>query len=141
MKKVFFGLVVFIASISILATSNQISSFRAFSSGNNITIEWKTNDETNIRQFELQRSSNNSVYTKIQTFNANSKPYDYKYIDEDALFKASQTDPKVQEGKVFSYRLKIIFNDGNSDYSDAITVTYSTNSIKRTWGMIKELFR
>ncbi len=141
MKRIIFLIILTVTTITLLATNNLINSFRAFSNGSNITVEWRTNDETNLKQFELQRSSNNSIYTKIKTIDPNNKASDYKYVDEEALFKNDGNDPKTQSGKVYSYRLKMLFNDGTVDYSESISVTHQTNSIRRTWGMIKELFR
>ena len=141
MKKIL--LLVFILSTSIVAwaVSSSISTFRAFSNGTNITVQWSTTSETNLKEFEIQRSSNNSAFKKVTTVEAKGKISDYKYVDEDALLKQGDVDPQVQSGKVYSYRIKSIFDDGNEELSESISVTHQTNSIRRTWGMIKELFR
>lgn len=136
-----FLIILVVATISLLATNSIINTFRAFSNGSNITVEWRTADESNLKKFELQRSSNNSIYIKVKTIDPNNKASDYKYVDEEALFKNDGNDPKTQSGKVYTYRLKLLFNDGTVDYSESISVTHQTNSIRRTWGMIKELFR
>jgi hypothetical protein len=43
--------------------------------------------------------------------------------------------------KTYSYRLKIIFSDNTYIYSDIALVKHKPSSIRRTWGMIKEMFR
>lgn len=141
MKRLLFLIVLIITSLAIYAASSVISSFRALSNGSNITIEWTTNNETNIKSFEIQRSSNSSPFKKIKIIDANGKPSEYKYIDEEAFMKGGDEDPKFQADKIYSYRIRIIMNNGSEDFSDPISVVNQTNSIRRTWGMIKEMFR
>lgn len=127
------------AVFSLMATDSIISSFRAFANGANITIEWATNDETNIQSYTLQRSANSSTFKTIKYFQANGKSSEYKYIDEEAFMKGGETS--TQGEKIYAYRIKITFANGNTQYTDQITVINQTNSIRRTWGMIKEMFR
>lgn len=131
----------FIIIASAFATSNIITSFRAISNGSNITIEWSTINETNIKQYEILRSSNNSQFKKIKTIEALGKPSDYKFIDEEAFMKGGENDPRLQADKIYTYKIKIIFVNGAEETSDPISVVNQTNSIRRTWGMIKEMFR
>ena len=141
MKRLLFLTIMIVSSLAIYATSTVITSFRALSNGSNITIEWTTSNETNIKSFEIQRSSNSSPFKKIKTIEANGKPSEYKFIDEEAFMKGGDEDTKPQADKIYTYRLKIIMNNGSEDYSDPISVVNQTNSIRRTWGMIKEMFR
>jgi hypothetical protein len=129
------------AFVAVYAVSSTISTFRAFSNGSNITVEWRTSDENNLKQFELQRSNNNAAFKKVKLFDASGKAADYKYLDEDALLKQGEDTPETQSGKIYSYRIKLIYANGSEELSEAISVTHQTNSIRRTWGMIKELFR
>ncbi|OGU56451.1 MAG: hypothetical protein A2X64_03300 [Ignavibacteria bacterium GWF2_33_9] len=141
MKKILLIVFILTASMAVWAVSSTISTFRAFSNGANITVQWSTTDESNLKGFEIQRSGDNSAFKKVASVDANGKISDYKYVDEDALLKQGDNDPQVQSGKIYSYRIKSIFNDGNEELSESISVTHQTNSIRRTWGMIKELFR
>lgn len=141
MKRIIFIVLIIITSLAIYAASTNITLFRAMSNGSNITIEWTTNNETNIKSFELQRSSNSSTFKKIRVIDALGKPSDYKFVDEEAFMKGGEQDPKIQADKIYTYRLKIIMNNGSEEFSDPISVVNQTNSIRRTWGMIKEMFR
>lgn len=141
MKKIFLLILLVSAFMAVYAVSSSINTFRAFSNGTNITVEWSTSDESYIKQFELQRSNNSSLFKKVKSLDANGKASDYKYVDEDALLKQGNETPNVQSGKVYSYRIKMVYSNGTEELSDAISVTHQTNSIRRTWGMIKELFR
>jgi hypothetical protein len=49
-------------------------------------------------------------------------------------------DASVAQGNL-SYRLRIVRDDQSAGYSNTVTVTHSVSGIKRTWGMIKEMFR
>lgn len=139
MRKVIVLSVMVFAVFMLMATDSIISSFRAFANGANITIEWATNDETNIQSYTLQRSANSSTFKTIKYFQANGKSSEYKYIDEEAFMKGGETSTQAE--KIYAYRIKITFANGNTQYTDQITVINQTNSIRRTWGMIKEMFR
>lgn len=141
MKKALIIIFVIIAFTAVYAVNSAIRTFRAFSTGTNITVEWSTSDEINLKQFELQRSGNNAGYKKVKLFEAVGKANDYKFVDEEALLKEGDINPEAQSGKVYSYRLKLIYSSGSEELSESISVTHQTNSIRRTWGMIKELFR
>jgi hypothetical protein len=139
MRKVIILSVMVFAVFSLMATDSVISSFRAFANGSNITIEWASNDETSIQSYTLQRNTNNSTFKTVKFFQANGKSSEYKYIDEEAFMKGGETSTQTE--KMYSYRIKITHLDGNTQYTDAISVINQTNSIRRTWGMIKEMFR
>lgn len=141
MKRLLLLTLIIISSLVIYASSSIITSFRALSNGSNISVEWTTSNETNIKSFEIQRSSNSSPFKKVKTVDAFGKASDYKFIDEEAFMKGSDEDPKIQADKIYTYRIKIIMNNGSEDYSDPISVVNQTNSIRRTWGMIKEMFK
>lgn len=141
MKRFLILTLIIISSLAIYASSTIITSFRALSNGSNISIEWSTINETNIKSFEIQRSSNSSTFKKIKTIDALGKASDYKFIDEEAFMKGGNEDPKIQADKIYTYRIKIIMSNGSEDYSDPISVVNQTNSIRRTWGMIKEMFK
>jgi hypothetical protein len=40
----------------------------------------------------------------------------------------------------FQYRLRINLADGEVSYSNTISVTKPASGVRRTWGMIKEMF-
>lgn len=141
MKSFLFLSLIIVSSLAIYASVTVITSFRALSNGSYITVEWSTSNESNIKSFEIQRSSNSSPFKKIKTIDAVGKASDYKFVDEEAFMKGGEEDPKVQADKIYSYRIKIIMSNGSEDYSDPISVVNQTNSIRRTWGMIKEMFR
>jgi hypothetical protein len=42
---------------------------------------------------------------------------------------------------MYSYRIKVIAFDNSVSYSNIVSVSHSVSGIRRTWGMIKEMFR
>jgi hypothetical protein len=75
------------------------------------------------------------VHTEFAKGNATS----YKYIDEDAYSRKNSDGTLSQT--IYSYRIKIISNDNSYIYSNTVNVTQEASIIRRTWGMIKEMFR
>ena len=109
-------------------------SLAAESDGNNIVIQWATDDETGVRSFEIERKA--GLYgqffllDEIAPKGSNSA---YEYVDDSAL--------RVTSESIYQYRLKILFTNGTSIYSPEITVVHAVSSVRRTWGSIKAMFR
>jgi len=139
MKNLTFILVLIFALGVVSAGEIYIESFKATSNGKNIVIEFKTLNEKDIMLFELERAVNNNSFKKITTLYAKGFPSNYKYIDQEAFLKDSESD-KVA-GNSYSYRIKIVFKDGTSTYSNTVNVEHKVNGFYRSWGMIKEMFR
>ena len=142
MKKAFITFfLLFSASLILLyATDNYLRSFHASSQNTDIVVEWETTNESQIKHFDIERSADNQIYQKIKTIDAKGKPSSYRFVDEEAFLKSGE-DPTIQGSKIYSYRLKLTFYDQTSNYSETISVTHQTSGIRKTWGMIKELFR
>ena len=142
MKKAFiiFFLILSTSLVFLYATDNYLRSFRASSQNTDIVVEWETTNESQIKYFDIERSADNQIYQKIKTLDAKGKPSSYRYVDEEAFLKGGE-DPIIQSAKIYSYRLKLVQYDQTSNYTETISVTHQTSGIRKTWGMIKELFR
>lgn len=138
-----FILLTFLLGSTLFATDNTLEFLKASSDGNVITIEWKSLIEDGIQAYEIERATDKTPFNKITTIQPKGNGFYYKYIDEEALRKVGaneKTDiPLVQTN--YSYRLKILKKDGNFFYSNSVNVTHNVSFIKRTWGMIKEMFK
>lgn len=106
--------------------------FNARSENETIKLEWKTQDETNIKHFIIQRRNPSSSYIDIATLSPKGNNSYYSYTDESA-YKSMDL--------VFIYRLKIVDGDNTVSYSSEVTVSHSISGVKRTWGSIKAMFR
>ena len=142
MKKILFVLVCISAVTIALANNKILDSFNATVNNNSeiVNLEWSTNSETNVSHFEIERSTVSGFKT-IGTQRANGRPSIYKFTDSDSFTKISLQD-ELQSPNSVTYRLKIVYtNNSQNFYSDEATVYRSVNSIRRTLGMIKEMFR
>jgi len=135
----------FTITLSLIASDVFISSFTANSTSNSIVLEWRTTDETGLNKFEIERSIKGSPFQKVSEEKAKGVPSFYRYIDNETLLKISneidKNDPSTLNKNYYIYRIKSVFNNGNVVYSDEVKVNHTVNSIRRTWGMIKEMFK
>lgn len=139
-------IVFFLLAVSIgLAAKFQLDVFRANSDGKVIKIEWQKNDETSIKHYQLERSGDSGPFKTIQEFNPQGSNHLYQYVDENPYLKPSDTPDKsgnsISGEYEYIYRLKVFFENNSYKYSDEVNVTHKTSSIRRTWGMIKEMFK
>jgi hypothetical protein len=122
-----------LGSIVALAAGNIFNSWKGYSKGDEVVLEWKTSDESGIHSFEIERKSSESGYTRIGIVIARGSSHSYSYVDRSAFYKN-------QGGKQFTYRIKAM-GTSTEEYSPGIVVTHEVASVRRSWGMIKELFR
>jgi hypothetical protein len=127
-------LTVFLCTIAFSGVIRD-GSLTASSNGTDITIRWVSEDETGVMRYELERKAGAGqtgqfmLLDQIQLKGNNSS---YEYVDNSA-FRAMQS--------VYQYRVKVLFTNGTSVYYGPITVAHSVNSVRRTWGSIKAMFR
>ncbi len=119
-----------------LLADTSIDYFAAKSSGDNVTVEWKTGAEQNISKFDIERApAGSQQFSYIGTVQAKGSYSYYSYVDETGFQKALTADG------VYQYRIKIYNTDGSFKYSQTTSIEHSTSGIRRTWGQIKEMFR
>lgn len=130
---------VLIFVLGAIALPAQIASdiFTAMSirgSGDAIILQWTTLREEGVTSFEVQRRGPESpVFVRIGTVELKGSGNRYTYVDNSAFNKAT-------ERKEYSYRIKGITRTGNI-YSQLMTINHEVSSVRKSWGMIKELFR
>lgn len=140
MKIRLFAIVLFFAAVALIAGETILESFTAKSDGKVITVEWKSTVENNINRYEVERSNSDDNFIYVTSIDARGYPSNYKYIDEEAFMRGGDSDTPLFKN-LYYYRIKIVKNDGTYVYSNTINVTHYISSIRRTWGMIKEMFR
>jgi len=133
-------LVLLLISTGYLFAAEIFEYLRATSNGKVITIEWKSTSESNISLYEIERSSTKQPFTRITTIEAKGYPNNYKYTDEEAFLRGDDYE-KIMKNNNFTYRIKVIHKDNSFTYSNTVSVIHNVSSIRRTWGMIKELFK
>ncbi len=85
----------------------QLTSFvAALHTNNDVQLNWETADELNVKNIEVQRSTDAINFNTIAMVNAQNKLQN-SYIFND----------KIYGNALFYYRLKIVDNDGSFKYS------------------------
>lgn len=134
MRNKWFKILAVLALTGIASAGAFIDYFHAKSEGENVKLEWKTGDETNVNHFAIERKTPQTDYieisSSIQPKGSNSF---YTYTDQ-SVYKA--------ENMIFVYRLKIVDNNQQITYcSSEPSVAPNISGVKRTWGSIKAMFR
>lgn len=136
----FFHIVLAVALIALpafVAADTTIDFFGAKSSGDKVTVEWKTGVETSVTKFDIERAAFNvQQFDKIGTVQAKGSYTYYSFVDETGFQKRASSPAGL-----YQYRVKIYNADGTVSYSKPTTVEHSVSSVRRTWGQIKEMFR
>lgn len=91
-----------------------IKTIKAYKLQKDIAVEWTTDNETNIKEYEVERSADGRNFSKINTTNAtatNGGSAAYKFIDTDP-FDANNY-----------YRIRSIEQNGNNGYSDIVKIS------------------
>jgi hypothetical protein len=137
-------LVIFLVLFSIgvlFASDNTLEYLNVTSDGKNITIEWKSYDESSITRYEIERQQSSNPFKFISSQDAKGTGYIYRFIDENAYLKTGSDQIAALTSGSYNYRLKIVNKSGSYSYSDNKMVVHDVSGIRRTWGMIKEMFR
>jgi hypothetical protein len=98
----------------------KLIDFKAAIVNNNTEIKWSTSSEVNSKYFVVERSSENGVFTAIDTLEAAGYSAD--------ITSYSITDRSPLNGSNY-YRLHTIDNGGKSEYSKTVVVKYTLKEI------------
>lgn len=140
MKKFLIIIGVVIGVAFLVAGNTQFEYFKANSDGKVITIEWKTISEVSVASYEIERAAPNKFFEKIHSEPAkNISNAEYSYVDDEAYYKDND-DNRINSDDIYSYRIKIVYEDNSYSFSNTINVEHKVSSIRRTWGMIKQMF-
>ena len=140
MKKIKYIILFFLTTALIMAGDNVFEFFTANSDGKVIKLEWKSINEDNYSLYEIERSSAKESFKKIQTMDCKGFPSNYYFTDDEAFFRNNNEENTPQSNNTFSYRIKIVIKDKSFFYSNTINVIHNVSSIRRSWGMIKQMF-
>jgi hypothetical protein len=128
-----------IAGANMLFAGAIIVHFDAQPGFNQVTLKWTTENEINLKGFEIERSLDNSNsnnfklvdFVKASEELKNRKEYSY---EDKSVFKQ-------EFERTYYYRLKIVDKDNSFTYSKVISVIPTISSARQTWGSIKAMFR
>lgn len=121
-------------TLSALAGPSLFSYLRAVPQSDDIVVTWRSSSETGVQYFDIERRSDDyPEFRRLERISAKGAPSTYSYTDNDAFYKPSS-------GKRFTYRIRAA-GSGGEQFSPTTSVVHEVSSVKRSWGMIKELFR
>lgn len=129
MKKTILILLVY--SLSAVYCSTGFVDINADYSGGLVKIQWQSSVETNVKEFVIEKSSNNVSFARLTSEAPKGSSSSYTVFD---------MSPHSKE-TVLYYRIVVIDYDGSRKISDVVSVTVSTAGISATWGSIKAMFR
>lgn len=135
MKKSLVLVAVLLICVGLASAGAFIERLTARSDGDNISIEWKTGDEFNVKQFDVERSTGfTDSFIAVGSVEPKGSNSYYTYVDKSA-YKST--------ANLYVYRIKIVDRDPNvaPSYSNTVSVSHNVSSVKRTWGSIKAMFR
>lgn len=124
-------IIVLLAVVALYA-GTFLEYFHGRSEGDDVRLEWKTREEVNLQHFKIERKTPQNSFVEISTVQPKGSNSYYTYLDQSAY---KTTD------MIFIYRLKIVDTNGQTSYSNEVTVSHNVSGVKRTWGSIKAMFR
>lgn len=96
-----------------------------------IMLKWKSNNETLVEKYIIERSMDNITFKAIGSEKPKSNNTEYQFIDSN-IFKTT--------ARTFYYRLKVQKKDGTFFYTNVVHLSPRISSAKQTWGSIKAIF-
>lgn len=133
------GLALLVTTVTAFAVQVTLQYFQARSMANGVLVEWKSTAEEQVVSYDVERAGSDQVYRHVATISAKGSQQSYSYTDEEAIGKRDG-DPSMAR-TYFTYRLKINHADRSVAYSNTTGVTHNVSGLRKTWGMIKEMFR
>jgi Secretion system C-terminal sorting domain len=92
--------------------SAELIQFSAKANNSKVTLNWQTASETNVKNFDIEKSLDGKNFIKIKEVKANNTPSVYQAFDDNFTESAY-------------YRLKTNDLDGKTDYSKTVFVAYN----------------
>lgn len=120
--------------VSLIAMQGVFSYVKAIPQGDEVTIQWQSTNEYGVRGFDVERRSDDVLeFRRIGRVDPKGAGNTYSYVDDGAFYKGNSN-------KHFTYRVKAL-GVSAQQYSPTVTITHEISSVRKSWGMIKELFR
>jgi len=141
MKFIEYILLNVILTTVLFAGEVTFSYFTTKSDGKDISVDWQPSVEKNVLRYEIERSSDNVTYRSVAVVDAKGTWASYHWIDQDVFMKQTSSQQNTITKGNFFYRLKIVSTDNTVTYSNPSSVVHNISSVRRTWGMIKEMFK
>jgi hypothetical protein len=132
-KALTLSILILFVCIAAQSQAIDLTSIQASSDGSVITLRWNTKDETTVSKYVIERRvGTNGQFIQIAKIEPKGPSW-YDYVDKTA-FRSTAT--------LYQYQIRVKFTNGITDQEiGPVSVSHSVNSVKRTWGSIKAMFR
>ncbi len=145
MKKALFLLLTLSLAGIAFASSEVLTYLKGSAATDSISLDWQSGIETGVRSYAIERSDmKTSDFKEIGSVVATGNNSTYHYRDaaiNSANMKGSSGSGSIVPlSGLYKYRIRLNYDNAVS-YSQTISVTSPSAGVKRTWGMIKEMFR
>jgi hypothetical protein len=130
-------------SAAAFAFSAGLEFFNGRTDGETISLEWRSGVEAGLKNYSIERTPvKPQEFQEIGTVAATGPQSTYRFRDvhPNAAAPVGAYGGNAPMSDMFQYRLRMNFNDGGVSYSQIISVSRPSSGVKRTWGMIKEMF-
>jgi opacity protein-like surface antigen len=139
MKSIVVLLLSFVFAAAVAPAADvALQSFQARSLGRSVSVEWRSGVESGVMRYEIERSGSDGIFRFVAAIDAKGTGQNYQFTDDEAFGKRDEQSVIASN---LTYRLRVVREDKSLSYSNTVVVTHSVSGIKRTWGMIKEMFR
>ncbi len=123
------------ASVATVGAMQGVFNYvKAMPTGDEVTIQWQSSNENGVESYEIERRGEDSPdFRRLSRVDAKGSGSIYSYVDDGAFYKSGSS-------KRFTYRLKAV-GGATQQFSPTVSITHEVSSVRKSWGMIKELFR
>jgi len=106
----------------------------ARSNGSSIAVHWDSDDETGVVGYEIARKVgwDGQYIVLVPSYKARGSNQPYDFVD-DSAFRTT--------GTYYEYRITALYSSGARSDPYEVGVSHTVNSVKKTWGSIKAMFR
>ena len=137
-----------LATLAVLLGFNYatgIDTFTARPDGDGVTLEWRAQSEVGIKSYTIERADVRSTndFVEAGTVTATGSYSLYKFHDgriNTIGLAGGQGNATKTLANAYKYRLRMNLSTGELSYSQTVNVTTPSSGVRRTWGMIKEMF-
>jgi hypothetical protein len=131
MKRGFFFVVLVVLGAIAIAGGIRDGSLSAYSNGTNITVRWVSDDESGVTGYTIERKAGSSgafVRLTDPALAPKGSGSAYEFVDNSAF----RTTDNFYQYRVTALGVNTVYY---------VSVNHSVNSVRRTWGSIKAMFR
>ena len=126
-------LIVFLLITSASVTAVQFTATVEGNNHNEITLKWTVENEQDVSHYRIDRKMEADNLPRV---NYATVPYGevYEFVDRNVYKSSGQSEP-------VHYKLFAVMNNNQAIPLAETEASFTTNTVRRTWGNIKSMFQ